>query len=117
MAGQMRITRDQFIAILEKFGSHHDGEVAVSARKAHDLVHAEGGGWGDMIIYSEKQVEQDLLSVDSGIRGLRNEDKAKFLQIREAYFNDGSLNVPDLRRLQYFKSILSRRDPMDDIPF
>jgi hypothetical protein len=113
----MRITRDQFIAILEKFGSHHDGEVAVSARKAHDLAHAEGGCWGDVIIYSEKQVEQELLFVDSQIRGLRNEDKAKFLQIREAYFKEGSLDIPDLRRLKYFKSLLARGDPINDIPF
>jgi hypothetical protein len=113
----MNITRDQFIAMLEKFGSDQDGEVVAFARKAHNIVHADGGGWGDVIIYSKKQIEQDLLFIESGSRSLRNEDKTKFFEIRETFFNDGDLDIPDLRRLQYFKTFLGRRDPMDDIPF
>ena len=111
--------REQFIAMLEKFGSDHDGEVAAAARKAHEIVHANANwdGWGGVIIYSVEQVEEKLLFVESRSSGLRPEDEKKFREIREAFFNDGDLDIPALRRLHYFKRLLEQRKPRDDIPF
>jgi len=33
------------------------------------------------------------------------------------FFNEGNLDIPNMRRLEYFKSLIAHRDPMDDIPF
>ena len=65
----------------------------------------------------DKSVREDLLLIDSNLRALRSEDAQAFLQLREKFFDNGCLDISDLRRTQYFKSLIRVRDADDDIPF
>lgn len=66
---------------------------------------------------ADKSIRDDLLLIDSNLRALRSADAQAFLQIREKFFDNGCLDISDLRRTQYFKSLIRVRDADDDIPF
>jgi hypothetical protein len=95
------------------------GYYSLSPRNAQQPTPAAGSVTTPAVEAAErdKSVRDDLLLIDSNLRALRSEDAQAFLQIREKFFENGCLDISDLRRTQYFKSLIRVRDADDDIAF
>jgi hypothetical protein len=90
--------------------------VVVAARKAHGFLRAHGRNWNDVIVLSNKMIKEDLLFIQSKLYALNAEDYRTFSQIKQKFSECGDLEIPDLRRIDYFKSLLENYDP-SAVPF
>lgn len=54
--------RSTIAKLLGLVGSHHDGEALSAARKAHELLRAKGGTWGEVLGLEASTPEADHIA-------------------------------------------------------
>ena len=100
------MNRDQLVKVLRLLSSENDGEVLNAARKAQELLNRNNTTWDEVVVFVRDEIHELLIEVNKSLDQLSPNDQQSFITVRERYFEAGSLQEADVRRIQYLKDLI-----------